>query len=79
MGTANYSPCRLAIYKGYKKEYVSNWSQGNHPYFTIVSPIIKPDECCFPTELSCGRQGEAVLAQIGRVLARVEIELHALT
>jgi hypothetical protein len=68
----------LAIYKVYKKEYVSNWSQGNHPYFTIVSPIINPDECCIPAELSCGREGEAVLAQIRRVLARVEIELYAL-
>ena len=45
----------------------------------MVSPIIKPDECCFPIELSCGRQGEAVLAQIGRVLAWVEIELHTLS
>lgn len=74
----NNSSYRLAIYKGNKEERVSNWSQGNHPDFTIISPIINPNQSCIPTEFSRARQRNAVLAQIGRVLARVEIELHTL-
>lgn len=34
----------------------------------IVSPIIHPDECCIPAELSCARLEEAMFVQIGRVL-----------
>ena len=51
---ANNSPYYLAIYMSHEIKYVSNWGQCNHPCFSIVSPIIKPDECCYSFEISCG-------------------------
>jgi hypothetical protein len=47
------------------------------PFFAIVSAIINPDECSIPAEHSSGRQGDTMLAQVGRVLARIEIGTHA--
>jgi hypothetical protein len=50
-------------------------TKGPQKSASIISPIINPDEDYIPTGLSSGRQGEAFLSQIGRVLDRVEIEL----
>jgi hypothetical protein len=63
-----------SIYESDKKESVSNRSQSNNPDLSVVGSIIDPCKSNIPIELSSRSQRDSVLAEIGSVFARVEID-----
>lgn len=76
---ADNSPGIISIYEGDKKEPVSYWSQRDNPDLSVVSSIIDPCERRSPIELSSSDQRDSVLAEIGSVLAWIEIYEHILS
>lgn len=75
---ANNSSGFASIHKGNKKESVSYRSQSNNPDLSVIGTFIDPGQRRIPIKLSSRSQGDSMLAEIGNVLAGVEIYEHAL-
>lgn len=75
---ADNSPGITSIHEGDKEELVSYKSQDDNPDLSVVSSIINPCERRSPIELSSRGQRDSMLAEIGSVVAWVEIYEHIL-
>lgn len=76
---ANNSPGIATIHEGDKKESVSYRSQSNNPDLSVVGSFIDPCQRRIPIELSSRSQRDSVLAEIGSILAWVEIYEYVLS